>query len=191
LIQDGFPNSIRDDVLKVIEMIIASKTYSDVNISVSKEDFRYIQDGIEFRFPDRMYHIDLSQSSYNHLSVQQQMILHCIYSRSCDGFVRHKHIKSLLLMDYPDWAIPYIFKLCDEYVVEILETTYSLLRIEDTERIRKFCLENDQIVCRSYDRMVSYWNEYYKHQYQSFRRYIGGKLFRDFFGYPRSIIHKI
>ncbi|MFC0562328.1 hypothetical protein [Halalkalibacter alkalisediminis] len=70
------------------------------------------------------------------------MIMHCIYSRSCDGFVRQKHLKSLLLMDYEDWAIPYIVKVCDEYIVEILEMTYDILKEQDTERIKRFCLEN-------------------------------------------------
>ena len=90
-------------------------------------------------------------------------------------------------MVYADWAIPYIFKLCDEYVVEILEITYDILKDKDTERIKRFCLENVQLFCKSYARMISYWNEYYRHKYFNFHEYIGRKLFRDCFGYTRSL----
>ena len=115
------------------------------------------------------------------------MILHCIYSRSCDGFVRQKHLNSLLLMDYEDWAIPYIVKICDEYVVEILEMTYDILKDQDTERIKRFCLENIVSFCKSYSRMISYWNEFYRYRYNNFQQYIGRKLFRECFGYSRSM----
>ncbi|SES44591.1 hypothetical protein [Psychrobacillus sp. OK032] len=186
MFQDGFPIYLRDDVTTAVGMI-PQKTYNNVTIDVSEDTIQYFQDNAVIRFPYRIYYIDSSDEVIDNLSPRQKMILHCIYSRSCDGFVRQMHIYSLLQMDYEDWAIPYIVKICDEYVVEILEMTYDILKEQDTVRIKRFCLENIVPFCKSYNRMISYWNEYYRYRYNNFHKYIGRKLFRDCFGYSKSM----
>ncbi|WP_019412658.1 hypothetical protein [Paenisporosarcina sp. TG20] len=186
MFQDGFPNNLRDDVTKVIGLI-PQKTYNNVTIGETQDTVEFFQDDNVIKFPYRIYYIDISDKFIENLSVRQKMILHCIYSRSCDGFVRQKHLNSLLLMDYEDWAIPYIVKICDEYVVEILEMTYDILKEQDTEPIKRFCLENIGTFCKSYNRMISYWNEYYRYKYSDFQQYNGRKLFRDCFGYSKSM----
>ncbi len=186
LFQVGFPQFLRDDVTKVIGLI-TNKTFNSVKIDVSQERIHYLQENNVIQFPYRIYYIDNTDKIIDKLSLQQKMILHCIFSRSCDGFVRQKHIYSLLQMDYEYWAIPYIVKICDEYVVEILEMTYEHLKDKDTEPLKKFCLENADSFCKSYQRMISYWNEYHRDKYENFHSYLGRKLFRDCFGYSRSI----
>lgn len=186
MFQDGFPNYLRDDVTTVVGLI-PHKTDNKVTVGVSEDTIQYILDNKVVRFPYRTYFIDISDEVKEILSQRQKMILHCMYSRSCDGFVRQKHIFSLLQMDYEDWAIPYIIKVCDEYVVEILEMTYDILKEQDTERIKSFCLENIVPFCKSYNRMISYWNEFYRYKYNNSQKYIGRKLFRDCFGYSKSM----
>jgi hypothetical protein len=186
MFHDGFQINLRDDVTKIIKLI-SQKTYNDVTIGESQDVVEYFQDDNEIKFPYRIYYIDNSDEFIDSLNVKQKMILHCIYSRSCDGYVRQKHLKSLLLMDYEDWAIPYIVKICDEYVVEILEMTYEMLKEQDTERIKRFCLQNLVSFCKSYNRMISYWNEYYRFKNKNFQQYIGRKLFRVCFGYSKSM----
>lgn len=186
MFQDGFPKHLNEDVTTVVGMI-PHKTYNHVTIAVSEDTIHYFQNNTVIRFPYRTYYIDSSDAVIEKLSLQQKMILHCIYSRSCDGFVRQKHFYSLLQMDYEDWAIPYIVKICDEYVVEIIELAYAILKEQDTERIKRFCLENIVPLCKSYNRMISYWNEFYRYRYNHFQTYIGRKLFRDCFGYSKSM----
>jgi hypothetical protein len=186
MFHDGFPFNLREDVTKVIKLI-SQKVYNNVTIGESQEIVEYLQGENLIKFPYRIYNIDNSDEFIDSLNEQQKMIVYCIYSRSCDGFVRQKHLNSLLLMDYEDWAIPYIVKVCDEYVVEILEMTYEILKEQDTERIKKFCLQNNVLFCKSYNRMISYWNEYYRFKNKNFQQYIGRKLFRDCFGYSKSI----
>lgn len=161
MFENGFPRNLMDDVTKAVEQI-PLKTYCNVTIGVSEQTIEYYQNSAVIKFPYRVYFVDVPYNILNKLSSQQKQILHCIYSRSCDGFVRQKHLQSLLLMDYPDWAIPYIVKLCDEYVVEILEMAYDILKSQDTERIKQFYGENSRQLCKSYARMISYWNEYYR-----------------------------
>jgi hypothetical protein len=142
-------------------------------------------------FPYRLYHLDHSDEYIEQLSEHQRMILHCVYSRSFDGHVREQHLHSLLQSDYEDWAIPYIVKICDEYVLEILEMTYELLKVQNTDRIKEFCRENSMVFCRSYDRMTSYWNEYHRYKYKNFQHYVGRKLFRECFGYSNALGRRV
>ena len=180
----GFPDYLRDDVTEAVGMITR---YNNATADVSEETIQYNQDNRVIRFPYRIYYTDIPDKVIEKVSLRQQMIIHCIYSRNCDGFVRQKHMYSLLHMDYEDWAIPYIVKICDEYVIEIVEMTYDILKEQDTERIKRFCSENIVPFCKSYNRMISYWNEFYRYKYTDFQKYIGRKLFRECFGYSRSM----
>lgn len=65
----------------------------------------------------RIYYVD-EYTAFSALTFEQQMIYHCIFSRSCNGFVREKHIKAILEGTYPEWVLPYILKVSDEYVIK-------------------------------------------------------------------------
>lgn len=175
MLQEGFPEKLRDDVNQVAGLI------PQYAIEESQQTVEYVQGEQVIKFAYRNYYMDISNFYIETLTEQQKMILHCIYSRNSDGYVRQNHLKSLLLMNYEEWAIPYIVKICDEYVVEIIEMTYEILKQQDTELIRIFCIENRAALCKSYSRMTSYWNEYYRKQYSDFQQYIGTKLFKECF----------
>ena len=183
---NGFPKHIRNDVEKVVN-IIPIETCNNVKIGISENNINYILYGEKIIFPYRIYYNEISESIFENLNEVQKNILHCIYTRSCDGYVREKHLGSLLNSDCFNWVIPYIVKICDEYVVEILELTYSELKERNTDEIKKFCIENKAIFCKSYNRMISYWNEFYRHRCYYYKNYIGRKLFRECFGYTRSM----
>jgi hypothetical protein len=179
---EGFPAELQNDVIIVTEKI-PSRTLNNVTTG----NISYIFKGNAISFPGWQYFEEVPVNILGGLTHQQANILHFIYSRSCNGYIREKHVKALLENDdIPQFAVPYIFKVCEEYVVEILDLVYSVLCQRDTTAFKKFCLENRQAFCRSHDRMISYWNEYYRNRY-SFETYIGEKLFRECFGYSRSL----
>ena len=189
MFENGFPSSLRGDVLR-IEKLIPLTINSNIGIA-STGTVQYTQNGDIVNFPYRIYCTDIPDDTLSHIDLSQQMILHCIFSRSDNGFVRQKHLQALLEKDYPDWVIPYIVKPCDEYVVEILEMTFNMLTCRDTQKIKEFCLENADSFCYSYDRMTSYWNEFYRDKKCKFQHYIGKKLFRECFGYTRSLRRQV
>ena len=184
--QSAFPQYLKEEVSRVCHLI-SKHTYNTVTLKQSPDIIEYSLNDYIIKIPYRIYNTDQSNSFINELNSREKMILHCIYSRSADGFVRQKHLKSLLSMDYEDWAIPYIVKICDEYIVEILEMTYVTLQQQDTERIKKFCLQNSASFCKSYNRMISYWNGFYRYEHKNFKQYVGRKLFRECFGYSRAL----
>lgn len=89
-------------------------------------------------------------------------------------------------MPIEQWVIPFIVKLCDEYVLEILEVIYNKLKERDNTDIQNFCLINKTAIRKSYSRMISYWNEYYRGYENNFRKYLGRSLFRECLGYDRT-----
>ena len=84
MFQDGFPISLRDDVSKVMQLI-PNKTYNNVSIGTSEQIIKYSQNGAEIVIPYRIYFLEVPDKLLIKLSLQQKMILHCIYTRSCDG----------------------------------------------------------------------------------------------------------
>lgn len=186
MLQYGFPETLAEDVAKVVA-IMPIKTYGNISRCVSENEVEYALNGKLVKFPYRIYFNEVDYNELKKLNKEQRMILNCIYSRSCDGFVREKHIRELISTEYSEWTIPYIVKACDEYVVEVVEVVYENLKDKDTEEIKRFCNENREVFCKSYSRMVSYWNEFYRGRCYNFRNYVGRKLFRECFGYSRTM----
>ncbi len=183
MLEDGFPKDLYKDVQLIENHILNCP--SKVSIGVTEEKRYFSVHDHNIIFPYRMYYLEIPATTFKEFNYQQKMILHCIYSRNDDGFIRQKYIESLLSMDFADWAIPYIVKINDEYVVEILEMTYTILKTHDTRRLKQICSENIPQMQKSYARMTSYWNEYHRKHYPNFRDYVGNKLFMECFGLTR------
>lgn len=187
MFENGFPKEMRNDVQYVCSKI-SLNTYNNVRIGESEQILRYLlSDNQEITFPYRLYYVDDSSCQKSSFTLNQKRIYHCVFSRSCDGFIREKHIKALLSEEQPEWVIPYILKVCDEYVAEILELVYSCLKDKDTGEYKIICQKNLQQFLYSHDRMISYWNEFYRGRCSSYRQYVGYRLFKECFGYTRSM----
>jgi len=184
--EKGFPEAMKDIVLGVADKI-PRRNYSNVSIIASSGSTAYHLGNSLIFIPYRVYLLEVPEIDIAKMSGTEQTILHCIYSRSCDGYVREKHIKRLLSSELPAWAIPYVFKVCDEYVIEILQAVYDHLKEKDTENIKQFCANNRAAFCKSYNRMISYWNVYYREDCTTFRKYVGRKLFIECFGAKRTM----
>ena len=183
---DGFPKSI----FSAVDEAVSTMPYQlvgNIRNAVSSNDIQYMLDGVLIQFPYRIYYIDVSDEDLQALDTTQAMILHCIYSRHCDGFVREKHLRALLNMDFQAWAVPYIVKVCDEYVVELIELIYNSLKYQTNAIIKQFCAENYSSFCKSYNRMISYWDAYYRCDCPDFHQYVGRKLFIECFGAKRTM----
>ena len=122
------------------------------------------------------------------LSEIEEIIFHCIFSRSADGYARERHIEALLSMgaDRYEWVKPYIIAPCGEYVVEILEMVYEKLDREKIPEYRSFCKLNFEIITYFHARMISYWNEFCRNDCYYYENYIGKKLFAQIFGMRKS-----
>ena len=182
---NAFPSDLRENLNKVIE-VMPNDTFNNVPFAASDDMIAYTLENHVVAIPYRMYLVDIADTEYDTLSRIQKQILCCIYTRSCNGHIREKYLRKLLDMQFEQWGIPFIIKLCDEYVLEILEIIYSKLKEQNNTDIQSFCLKNKALINKSYSRMISYWNEYYREQEVDFRKYIGKRLFRECMGYDRT-----
>lgn len=185
MFEEGFPAELLLDVLYV-SSVMPNKTFHNTSMGYTQTHItcRLLNDE-EIRFPYRIYYVEPGLREVERFTYTQKIIYHCLYSRSSDGFIREKHIKELLSETLPEWVIPYVFKVCDEYVIEILECVYSKIPTQNISKIKLWCVKNPQLFLRGRDRMISYWNEYYKTKNSKYTDYVGYKLFEQYFGFHR------
>ncbi len=115
------------------------------------------------------------------LSSRQRQLLHCLYSRHCDGVVRQRHLEEVVGSTDP-WVVPFVVQLAGEYVLEILVVICDELRDLATPgtcgnlAYGQFIVDNPAYFASIQRRVVSYWNCYYRGSYASFRGYPGCTL---------------
>jgi hypothetical protein len=133
------------------------------------------------QIPYRIYNKPLTMTQINSFTHHQQLMLSCVFTRHHNGFVRHEMVKNIMKI-YPilkdkDFIIPYIFLLLGEYVTEICEELYTYFE-SNKGVINKFIQENKELTSLTYQRCVSYWNEYYrKSKYSNFHEYPAKRIF--------------
>lgn len=187
MFEEGFPICLQVKLHAVLGHI-STKTYNNISRGYTdtpnNEQFELL-DGSMIQFPYRVYFVDDGLCDCLN-GVEEQLIYHCIFTRCCDGYVREKHLKAILAMDYPDWCMPYILKLSSEYVVELLNVIYASMENTDNSLFQAFCQNNPYLFKYYHSRMISYWNEYYRKQWYRYHDYVGYKLYKECFGYEKS-----
>ena len=136
----------------------------------------YLDEGV-LEIPYRIYNDLPNFSQLNNLSTQDISIIYCLYSRHSDGHIRQEMIKKLIEIEFQDFMIPYVFLLVGEYVVEIINDLYPFIE-KNRDVFIRFINNNHELTTITYQRMVSYWNEYYRHnRYKYLNDYPGKKIF--------------
>lgn len=186
MFSNGFPEKDMQNKYKKVVSLICKETYNNNSIGYadaynSENEFYVLSNGEKICFPYRVYYCD-DDLIYSQLTDDdEKLIYNCIFSRSCDGQVREKHLMRMLNSDFPEWCMPYVLRLSSEYVVEIIEQIYLLMKKKDNTAFQMFCIKNPSLLKRAYTRMTSYWNEFYREKYSKFDSYIGTKLFKECF----------
>ncbi len=182
--EEGFPYELQNKVHKVLGKM-SLKTCNNISCGVSKDctnEEYFLIDGSTVSFSYRVHFID-DEKIYNELEDEERFIYSCIFSRSCDGYVRQTHLRKILVDGFPQWCMPYILKLSSEYVVEIIDDIYEYMETRDNTLFQVFCENNSHMFRYSYSRMVSYWNEYYRYNCYKLHDYVGYRLYKQCFGY--------
>ena len=91
----AFPSCLGENLNKVIQ-IMPQTTFNNVSIVTSDDVIEYIIKNNVVAIPYRMYLLDISDVEYEKLTQTQKQILCCIYTRSCNGYIREKYLRKLL-----------------------------------------------------------------------------------------------
>ncbi|WP_372346306.1 hypothetical protein [Streptomyces sp. KL116D] len=170
----AFPAALADEAKGALEVMphvrLAPVAPFDVEVQ-----------GETVTIPSRIYHDEPDAELQASLTATQQLILHCLYSRHCDGRVRQRHLERIVASDEP-WVVPFVVQLAGEYVVEILAAiTRGLpgLAISGSAQRRlygEFIVRNPAFFARTERRLVSYWTCYYRWMHEAFATYPGAVL---------------
>ena len=114
---------------------------------------------------------------FSELSLQQRQMAQCILTRSTDGHQRQAALQEVLQVNEP-WSVPFVIVLVGEYVIEIIDDIYAALPDLKREVVVAFIRENPGFYRLTCDRVASYWNCYYRWQFQR-GDYVGFKLLRE------------
>lgn len=182
----AFPLECREDVRTVCSCLLDESCFHQKHLYCQEQTTWALSSGENVQIPYRISVSERTDGMEQKLTPRQQIVYHCIFSRSYDGYVREKHIKALLDRPLPEWALPYIIKICDEYVVEILQLVYEQLRNADLSPYRALCARNFEMVRLGHCRMISYWAEYYRSVWYRYCDYVGKKLYAECFGYRKT-----
>ncbi len=168
----AFPTSFQDDALGVLTYLEnkMGNYHSDYtyNVYINKECIK---------LPSRIYWHVPNNDQFDNFSLLQRQILWCLYTRHHDGFVRQNTLENLLKTELTYFMIPFIFQLLGEYVQEILKIIEPHINKKNHILFEQFILENPKYFQTTESRIISYWNEYYRHtQNKYFKDYIGSKI---------------
>lgn len=105
----------------------------------------------------------------SHLSVLEQTMYHCLYSRSTDGYLREASVRALINLPITDWTSPYLFLALSDYVIQVANVVVGEEKLRD--QLAKFARENPELYRLSTARAISFWdlNRYEGYRYEDYR----------------------
>ncbi|MFF0276982.1 hypothetical protein [Streptomyces sp. NPDC004330] len=170
----AFPAELAGDAEAVVSVMPASRLLPAAPFSV-------VVEGHQVLIPERLYNDEPPADAVASLSSRQRQLLHCLYSRHCDGVVRQRHLEKIVGSTDP-WVVPFVVQLVGEYVLEILIVMCDELRDLAAPgtgghlAYGQFIVDNPAYFARTQRRVVSYWSCYYRGTYASFQGYPGRTL---------------
>jgi len=150
----AFPAFLRDDALEVISAL-PQPTWDTGTFSVGVG-------GETISIPYRIYH-DPALIDATNLTARQRELLDCLLTRHHNGFIRERHLAGILCSHH-EWIPPFVVQLVGEYVIEILQAVSGDLQHLDPHLYRSFLQANPQYFALTKQRVISYWNCYYRRQ---------------------------
>ena len=150
----AFPSSVRDDVLTVISVLPENPH--------GVGHFKVQINGEKLEIPVRVYHNPVL-INVGKLSDLQRHLVDCILTRHNDGHVRQNYLAKIIDSNHA-WVPAYVIQLVGEYVVNILQLIEARLRNLDKDVYRNFLAANSKFLALIEQRVISYWDCYYRNQ---------------------------
>jgi len=183
-IYNGFAQILRNDVRAVISVLPFDNNVRQndgqilkISTLVHQNVHEILLDGETLTIPTRIYLDEPNPYEENTLNELQKTILNCIYLRHHDGYTRQKRLNTLAAKNHY-FNVPYAFPLLGEYIIEIINDIDDFIDETNIHLFRKFLSENRSYSTLTKNRMISYWNEYYRFgENRNIRDYIGRRIF--------------
>ncbi len=153
----AFPKRYEQDV----RVVKACLPFAWTRLSPGSIEMRLEQERIQI--PTRLYLLEVDSERIKQLTSTQQTMLFCLYTRHHDGHIRERYLRQLLKTNQQDeWILVYILELASEYVLDIVDIIVPVIEQWNLEVKRRFVSNDPAYMKRIEDRMISYWNAYYR-----------------------------
>ena len=133
---------------------------------------------IPYRIYEKPYGTDFESVFKIFLSRNEFLILNCLFSRHHNGFVRQKSLKNLISSN-EYWITPFIFQFLGEYLIQILDEIEKNLNEHLLQNLVNFSNENEDYFNLTKQRLISYWNCYYRNYGSKKEDYVGFRIISD------------
>lgn len=161
---NAFPSLLRGDALRVVS-VLPQPMWNTAAFPVDVN-------GETLSIPYRIYH-DPELIDRTCLTTRQRELLDCLLTRHHNGFIREKHLASIVCANN-EWIPPFVIQLVGEYVIEILQVVSRNLNFLNPSLYRRFLRENPEFFALTKQRVTSYWDCYYRWQRRS--DYVGYQI---------------
>lgn len=165
----AFPAALLEDVLAVIRILP-----EDGSVHSSHIDLVQVR-GEPLHIPARIYFDEPRLAAIATLSERQRAILHCLYTRHHNGFVREKHLR-MLIDSREAFVPPFVLQLLGEYVIEIQEFLAQNLYTLKEEPYTSFIAENPVFMEKTRQRILSYWDCYHRGAAHRYELHVGYRV---------------
>jgi hypothetical protein len=166
-VQEAFPAPLHP----VLPSVVGLLARSDLDRNTALLRFCTVRVGRHIlRIPDRIYSAEPSALALASLTGEQRTAISCWFTRHHDGYIRQRHLEAVIESEEA-WVVPYVLRLVGEYVVEILEVIDTRLRdlLDRSSLLRQryadFVEANPAFIDLTRQRVVSYWNCYYRNRW--------------------------
>jgi hypothetical protein len=169
VIAAAFPRSLSSDVASVASIIPPTTTYPIGEFTVRVA-------GERLAIPYRFYNDEPLVDEVASLSARQQLLLHTLFIRHHNGYVRQKHLQQAI-RSVEEWTPPYVVSVIGEYVVELIQmVAEGLDQLEDPHSPQsaiygRYVADNRAAIALIEARAASYWNVYYRTRFPRFAQY--------------------
>lgn len=164
----AFPSSKRAQAQEVGNVVLA-----ELHDRVWTDRFQVQVKTEKLIIPSRLY-FESGKTLGDHSNAEEFLMFQCLASRSNEGFQRQRANRELL-KDIQTWSSPYIIALIGEYVLEIILDTSEAMTAENIQKLLPFVMENRPYWNLTKQRVMSYWNEYYRWKHTR-SEYVGIQL---------------
>jgi hypothetical protein len=155
-----------DDALFYLKAIYDEPTWSISPDSIGP----LLMNGEQLFIPYRVYLLEPEPDSISALTNIQRLIISAILSRSSNGFVREKCVGELLQSDEP-FIPPFVLQLLGEYVLPIIRVVEAHSVVLKRSEYHRFVADNPAFFKLLKQRIISYWDCYYRSMFPRLRDY--------------------
>lgn len=180
----AFPAALRPDAAEVAQALPPrDNPWGPSTDTATSQTVPVVVDGEVLAFPRRIYHAVLPADTSFAMPLAS-VVAACAYTRHHDGHVRQEALRTLLAgpCALAPWVVPYVVKLVDEYVVEIVEDVAAFLTEVDVQgspqqrAYGRVLAQNPEMLRLLRARSISYWDCYYRRRHRRLEEYPGHRL---------------